>query len=405
MIYTLLKCIALGIVVSTQFLSCTDKNQPINSSNIDGNFEFHSMIINGNLTGFSYKTTPKIGDHGYLYSGIKNNYNCDNNLLDFTAYYAQSAYPEIIANPDTVDSIRLTMFLADTLLSFTPDISLYYLNNNNNDSIFNENDTFYDNFNLSNLNILELGNLNLNPIDTLSNILSIELVINDPPIIEELLSFSEDTSKCFMTSQTSATDHLKIYSSESNVKPQLFVYYTITDSSDSSFSESFSLPIVQDLTLIEIPDFDNLSQDSLYIGGSLFESVLKFDLSPFSEIPAQFVLKEDSYLILNSMSIEASSAINILAYPLTDSLNQIDNFSEWNDDVPVDKTTYMPIFYEDGKLKIRIQSYLQYVINGEIDHFGISLKSSINNDPFSKFSIEDPDSGFSEITIEYVSGI
>lgn len=405
MIYTFLKCTAFGIVVSTLFLSCTDKSQPINSSNIDGNFEFHSMIINGSLTGFSYKTTPKIGDHSYLYSGIKNNYNCENNLLDFTAYYAQSAYPEIIANPDTVDSIRLTIFLADTLLSFTPDISLYYLNNNDIDSIFNENDTFIDNFNLSNLNVLELGNLNLNPIDTLSNILSIELVINDPLVIDELLSFSEDTSKCFMTSQTSTTDHLKIYSSESNVKPQLFVYYTITDSSDSSFSESFSLPIVQDLTLIEMPDFDNLSQDSLYVGGSLFESVLKFELSPFSELPAQFVLKEDSYLILNSINIGASSAINILAYPLADSLNQIDNFLEWNDDVPVDKTIYMPIFYEDGKLKIRIQSYLQYIINGEIDHFGISLKSSVNNDPFSKYSIEDPDSGFSEITIEYVSGI
>ncbi len=404
MIYTFIKCTVFGIVISAIFISCSDKNQPINSSNIDGNFEFQSMLINGSITGFSYKTSPKIGDHSYLYSGIKNNYNCENNLLDFTAYYAQSAYPDIIANPDTVDSIRLTMFLVDTLLSFTPDINLHYLNNNNIDSIFSENDTYYDNFTFSNLNILELGNFNLNPIDTMSNILSIELVINNPLLIHELLSFSEDTSKCFMTSQTTS-DNLKIYSSESNFKPQLFVFYTITDSSDSSFSESFSLPIVQDLTLIETPVFDNLSQDSLYVGGSIFESVLKFELSSLSELPAQFVLREDSYIILNSMNIGASPAINILAYPLTDSLNQIENFTDWNENISVDKTIYMPIFYEDGKLKIRIQSFLQYVINGEINNFGISLKSSVNNDPFSKFSIEDPDSGFSEITIEYVSGI
>ena len=404
MIYTFIKCTVFGIVISAIFISCSDKNQPINSSNIDGNFEFQSMLINGSITGFSYKTSPKIGDHSYLYSGIKNNYNCENNLLDFTAYYAQSAYPDIIANPDTVDSIRLTMFLVDTLLSFTPDINLHYLNNNNIDSIFSENDTYYDNFTFSNLNILELGNFNLNPIDTMSNILSIELVINNPLLIHELLSFSEDTSKCFMTSQATS-DNLKIYSSESNFKPQLFVFYTITDSSDSSFSESFSLPIVQDLTLIETPVFDNLSQDSLYVGGSIFESVLKFELSSLSELPAQFVLREDSYIILNSMNIGASPAINILAYPLTDSLNQIENFTDWNENISVDKTIYMPIFYEDGKLKIRIQSFLQYVINGEINNFGISLKSSVNNDPFSKFSIEDPDSGFSEITIEYVSGI
>ena len=63
----------------------------------------------------------------------------------------------------------------------------------------------------------------------------------------------------------------------------------------------------------------------------------------------------------------------------------------------------MPTWFEDGKLKIGIQSYLQYALTREIEHFGINLQGSINNDPFSIVSVVKPDSSYSTISIEYVS--
>ena len=60
------------------------------------------------------------------------------------------------------------------------------------------------------------------------------------------------------------------------------------------------------------------------------------------------------------------------------------------------------LLYFGGNL-IGLQSYLQYAINEEIEHFGISLQTSIYSDPFNLLRVERPDSGYSRISIEYVS--
>ena len=249
---------------------------------------------------------------------------------------------------------------------------------------------------------ISLGAFQLSQEDTNSTISSIEIIIKDTANIGEFLSHADDTSKCLLLSQTETSDFVKLYSSESNYQPEFYIYYTVTDSTDSSYVSSFSLPVLQDVTLIRKPENLFLPQDSLYIGGSIFQSILEFSLAPFSVLSDQFVLKEDSYLYLESPFDEAVS-INVLAYSLSDSIDNSGHFITVDEDYSVDKSIYIPTLFEDGKLKIGLQSYLQYALTQEMEHFGINLQGSINNDPFSIVSVVKPDFSYSTISIEYVS--
>ena len=396
----LLRFIIIGNFSFLFFLSCTDKNYTVTNPNYEGNFEFQSLTVDNIVSGRSYITSPKLGNHEYLYSGSKNNYNCEFTLIDITSYYALNAYPDIIASPDTVDSMILKIYLSDESLIQIPEILLTYLHSEN-DSIFHEDETlefhpheFPDS--------IGLGVFQLSEEDTNSMVNSIEIIITDTTSIREFLFYSDDTSKCLLLSQTETSDFIKIYSSESNYQPEFYIYYTVTDSTDSSYVSSFSLPVLQDVTLINPPEILILPQDSLYIGGSIFQSILEFSLAPFSVLPDQFLIKEDSYLYLETPFDETVS-INVLAYTLSDSIDSSEHFITVDEEYSVDKSIYMPNWFEDGKLKIGIQSYLQYALTQEIEHFGINLQGSINNDPFSILSVVKPDSSYSTISIEYVS--
>lgn len=399
----LLRYIFTGIITFLLFASCSDKTHPITHPQFEGNFEFQSLTVEDIVSGSSYITSPRLGDHTYLYSGSKNNYHCDFTLIDFTSYYALISYPEIFSDSGMVDSMKLKIYLADTTVLSIPEISLTYLNDEI-DSIFNEDETLYSEFDPNVFpDAISLGEFQLSEEDTNSTVNSIELMINDSTIINSLLFYSDDTSKCFLLSQTESSDFIKMYSSESYYKPEFYFYYTVTDSTDSSYVSSFYLPVLQDVSLINPPEFSNLPQDSLYIGGSLFESILKFDLDPFLVLPEQFILKEDSYLYLNTPFSNGSVTVNILAYSLLDSVVDNGHFYSVEEEYPVDKSVFIPTWIENGKLKIRIQSYLQFALTEEMEHFGIILQGSMQNDPFSILSIEKPDSGFSNISIEYVS--
>ena len=124
---------------------------------------------------------------------------------------------------------------------------------------------------------------------------------------------------------------------------------------------------------------------------------------PFFNLPDQFVLKEESYLFLDTPFDIESGSLTVLAYSLSDSVDGKEHFSSVDEEYPVDKSIYMPTWIENGNLKIRIQSYLQYALTQEIEHFGINLQGSINNDPFAIVSVVKPDSSHSIISIEYVS--
>ncbi|SVB87893.1 uncharacterized protein METZ01_LOCUS240747, partial [marine metagenome] len=296
----LFRYIFTGTLPFFLIFTCSDRKHTITHPKFEGNFEFQSLTVDDIVSGISFITSPKLGDHAYLYSGSKNNYHCEFTLIDFTSYYALNAYPEVFANSDTVDSMMLRIYLPDTAIVSIPEISLNYLHNEI-DSIFHEDETLYPEFNPNGFSdIISLGVFQLSGEDTNSTVRSIELIITDTANISELLFYSEDTSKCFLLSQTETSDFIKLYSSESFYKPEFHAYYTVIDSTDSSYVSSFTLPILQDVTLIDPPEFLNLPQDSLYIGGSIFQSILEFDLEPFSELPEQFVLKEDSYLFLDT---------------------------------------------------------------------------------------------------------
>ena len=399
----LFRYIFTGTLPFFLIFTCSDRKHTITHPQFEGNFEFQSLTVDDIVSGISFITSPKLGDHTYLYSGSKNNYHCEFTLIDFTSYYALNAYPEVFANSDTVDSMMLRIYLPDTAIVSIPEISLDYLHNEI-DSIFHEDETLYPEFNPNGFSdIISLGVFQLSGEDTNSTVRSIELIITDTANISELLFYSEDTSKCFLLSQTETSDFIKLYSSESFYKPEFHAYYTVIDSTDSSYESSFTLPILQDVTLIDPPEFLNLPQDSLYIGGSIFQSILEFDLETFSGLPEQFVLKEDSYLYLDTPFDGEAVTVNVLAYSLSDSIVESVHFFPVDEEYPVDKSIYMPTWIENGKLKIRIQSYLQYALTQEIEHFGINLQGSIHNDPFAIVSIVKPDSSFSTISIEYIS--
>ena len=407
----LLRYIIIGILSFLFILSCSDKNHSITYPHFEGNFEFQSFTVDSIVSGTSYTISPKLGDHGYLYSGSKNNYNCKFTLIDFTSFYALNAYPEVFANPDTVDSMMLKLYLSDESIIPIPEIFLTYLHSTN-DSIFHEDETLYNKFDSSGFpDTIGLGVFQLSEEDTNSTVNSIELIIKDTANISELLSYSDDMSKCFLLSSTETSGLIKMYSSESKdifgqpfSIPELYIYYTVIDSTDSSYVSSFSLPVLQDVTLINPPNIASnlLPQDSLYISGSIFHSILEFSLDPFLGLPEQFVIREDSYLYLET-SFQDDSVTVIRAYPLSDSIDGSEHFSSVDEEYPVDKSIYMPTWFEDGKLKIGIQSYLQYALTQEIEHFGINLQGSINNDPFAIVSVVKPDSSHSIISIEYVS--
>ena len=399
----LLRYIIIGTLFFLFLLSCSDKNHTITNPNFEGNFEFQSLTVDNIVSGTSYITSPKLGDHDYLYSGSKNNYNCEFTLIDLTSYYALNAYPEVFANPDTVDSMMLKIYLSDESSIPIPEIFLTYLHSAN-DSIFHEDETLYNEFDSNGFaDTIGLGVFQLSGEDTDSTVNSIELIIKDTANISELFFYSEDTSKCFLLSQTETSDFVKLYSSESYYKPEFYIYYTIIDSTDSSYVSSISLPVLQDVTLINPPEFLTLPQDSIYIGGSIFQSILKFGLAPFSDLPDQFVFKEDSYLYLETPFDDEALSIAVLAYSLSDSIVDSEHFLMVDEQYSVDKSIYMPTWFEGGKLKIRIQAYLQYALTQEIEHFGINLQGSINNDPFAIVSVVKPDSNYSTISIEYVS--
>ena len=240
-----------------------------------------------------------------------------------------------------------------------------------------------------------MGVFQLSKEDTNSTINSIKLIIKDTDTISDLFAYSDDTSKCFLLSSTQTSDFIKMYSSDipnNNYKPKLYVYYTVIDSTDSSYVSSLPLPVLQDVTLIDPSEVLNLAQDSdsLYIGGSIFRSILHFDLNPFYNLPDQFVLTEDSYLYLNTPFQGESE---LIAFPLLDSIPVGEVY-------PVDIDVGLSTEIENGKLKIGIQSYLQYALTHQKEYFGIRLQG--NNHFSTLFSIEKPDLGFSKISITYV---
>ena len=147
----LLRYIIIGIFSFLFILSCSDKNHSITYPQFEGNFEFQSFTVDSIVSGTSYTTSPKLGDHNYLYSGSNNNYHCEFTLIDFTFHGALTSYPEIFANPDTVDSMMLKIYLSDESQMPIPAISLTYLHSAN-DSIFDENETIYSEFDPNRIN-------------------------------------------------------------------------------------------------------------------------------------------------------------------------------------------------------------------------------------------------------------
>ena len=391
----LLRYIIIGIFSFLFILSCSDKNHSITYPQFEGNFEFQSFTVDSIVSGTSYTTSPKLGDHNYLYSGSKNNYHCEFTLIDFTFHGALTSYPEIFANPNTVDSMMLKIYLSDESEMPIPAISLTYLHSAN-DSIFDENKTIYSEFDPNGfLDTIDLGVFQLTEEDTNSTINSIELIIKDTDTISDLFAYSDDTSKCFLLSSIQTSDFIKMYSSDipnNNYKPKLYVYYTVIDSTDSSYVSSLLLPVLQDVTLIDPSEVLNLTQDSdyLHVGGSIFRSILHFDLNSFYNLPDQFVLTEDSYLYLNTPFQGESE---LIAFPLLDSIPVGEVY-------PVDIDVGLSTEIENGKLKIGIQSYLQYALTHQKEYFGIRLQG--NNHFSTLFSIEKPDSGFSKFSITYV---
>jgi hypothetical protein len=160
---------------------------------------------------------------------------------------------------------------------------------------------------------------------------------------------------------------------------------------------------LQDVTLLYPPETSQLPTDSLYVGGSIFESVLQFNLDPFSHLTQQLVFNEDSYIYLNSKMEVEESLFTIFAYSILDTPSLVEHFDPIEEKINVDNFVNLPVEYENGKLKIQVQSYFQFVLTEEIEHFGIILRSSIQNDPFSIISVEKPDSGYSNISLEFVT--
>ena len=391
----LLRYIIIGILSFLFILSCSNENHSITYPQFEGNFEFQSFTVDSIVSGTSYTTSPKLGYHNYLYSGSKNNYHCEFTLIDFTFHGALTSYPEIFANPDTVDSMMLKIYLSAESEMPIPAISLTYLHSEN-DSIFDENETIYSEFDPNGfLHTIGLGVFQLSEEDTNSTVNSIELIIKDTDNISDLLAYSDDTSKCFLLSSTQTSDFIKMYSSDipnNSYKPKLYVYYTVIDSTDSSYVSSLLLPVLQDVTLIDPSEVLNLTQDSdsLHVGGSIFRSILHFDLNPFYNLPDQFLLTKDSYLYLNT---PFQGEPELKAFPLLDSIPVGEVY-------PVDIDVGLSTEIENGKLKIGIQSYLQYALTHQKEYFGIRLQG--NNHFSTLFSIEKPDLGFSKISITYV---
>ena len=370
---------------------------------MEGDFEIQTLSVDGIITGTSYITSPELGEHSYLYSGEKNNYLCDYSLLDFTSYYALSSDAVVISNPDTVDSMSMKIYLPDSSQYLIPSISLSYLTDDI-DSIFNENTTLYEDFNLADYpDQIDFGTFQMSETDTSNQVQYLQIVLKDSSKISNFLLNSNDTTKCFLLSQFGDTDFIKMYSSESFFKPQLNLYYTVTDSTDSSWVQTISFPVLQDVTLLNPPATSQLPTDSLYIGGSIFESVLQFNLDPFSHLTQQLVFNEDSYIYLNSKMEVEESLFTIFAYSILDTPSLVEHFDPIEEKINVDNFVNIPVEYENGKLKIQVQSYFQYVLSDEIEHFGIILRSSIHNDPFSIISVEKPDSGYSNISLEFVT--
>ena len=119
------------------------------------------------------------------------------------------------------------------------------------------------------------------------------------------------------------------------------------------------------------------------------------ELKVYSEIfPFDIDSKEISKFSPKSIILSGgpSSVYSNEAYSLSDSIVDSGHFLVVEEEYSVDKSIYMPTWFEDGKIKIGIQSYLQYALTQEIEHFGINLQGSINNDPFAIVSVVKPDS-------------
>ena len=170
----LFRYIFTGTLPFFLIFTCSDRKHTITHPQFEGNFEFQSLTVDDIVSGISFITSPKLGDHTYLYSGSKNNYHCEFTLIDFTSYYALNAYPEVFANSDSVDSMMLRIYLPDTAIVSIPEISLDYLHNEI-DSIFHEDETLYPEFNPNGFSdIISLGIFQLSGEDTNSTVRSID---------------------------------------------------------------------------------------------------------------------------------------------------------------------------------------------------------------------------------------
>lgn len=161
-----------------------------------------------------------------------------------------------------------------------------------------------------------------------------------------------------------------------------------------------------DLSVIQPPELTAIDTAGYSIGRGLgLRSVIWFDFKSILDTLHTQSLFRKAELSLDSQSPDSTASFSIIAYPLADSVD-FRSFQKFDSDDYAVNTGY-PLDVDDrgDRIIIDIKSFVQSMLNGEIENLGIKLFASTTNDPLQTLHLFDAgsDSSHAQLRIEYVS--
>lgn len=401
--------IASTIVTALLLLLVGCEQSPLESDLDNGNLHLDTLS-SGEISGVTYQVPPTLGSLSSLYVGQESGFVSHFSLIKFYDYAANNTaftWQDFVDSTVSIDSAYFLIRFAEDSVTSNPEIDLYTLLNS--DSVFNESRSHYLNLSEDNLGGLEWTDsrqLERIPSDTGDYYLKFSIDTTT------LFSFADTnfTPQFLLKTDDNLTEFIPLRSRDSDFTPKLEIYFrrSYIDNNDEMVVDTLYRRFVPnaDLSVIQPPELTAIDTAGYSIGRGLgLRSVIWFDFKSILDTLHTQSLFRKAELSLDSQSPDSTASFSIIAYPLADSVD-FRSFQKFDSDDYAVNTGY-PLDVDDrgDRIIIDIKSFVQSMLNGEIENLGIKLFASTTNDPLQTLHLFDAgsDSSHAQLRIEYVS--
>lgn len=400
-----MKKITCAAVISLLIIATGCEERPITYSGLEPPFHLKIDTLY-NFTGHTYRTPPVMGEYAKLYLGAEQGYEAPQSLFKIsrlTGTYLGTSLESLLDTTISIDSVHFILTAVGDSLSTDLPFGLFYFPNSG-DSLFSENKTTYLD------GILDVTASEKVPVSTTQ--MTIAEADSGVTVHPELIFSMTDSifrtfadtagstpNRTLMVEAAPGLPHMEtFFSSESGLDPRLTIFYrkAVNDTTEDTLRVSF-YPIM-DLSVM-IPA-EVVADDSVYwsMGRAKgLNSIVSFDISGI-EFPRTTIIKSAKLHLFEPN--QADTSFTILAYPLADSVANME--FDYTDSDPFKIITAYPMIGQlsNGQVTLEIREFLQQLTLNRRNNYGIKLLSSTGNNPLMVLRVAQPSGGATDPYLE-----